>query len=287
VEQPRFTWDGLPVAPDEPHGAAIVVRRPAPGGDQEYLVLHRAHQGPGYEGDWAWTPPSGSRLPGEPVLPAALRELAEESGLRAAQLRPVDLGGIWAVFALDVAAGTRARVDAEHDRLEWVSLAEALARCKPDAVAAGLRQAARTAAVRLEFCPAAPAGRHLVVADDRARGYLRHYPAGDAIGIECAVDPGWLDGAGRGPQLIWQYVQQVVLAARPGARRIVAAPDRADPRLARVLEQAAFRRVREVAGDTGAPTEPLWALDVIKFFGELGVHRLGRDQLRGLGNDIN
>ena len=64
---PRFTWDGVPIAPDEPHGAAILARRPADGGLHEYLVLHRAHRGPDYEGDWAWTPPSGSRQPGEPV----------------------------------------------------------------------------------------------------------------------------------------------------------------------------------------------------------------------------
>jgi 8-oxo-dGTP pyrophosphatase MutT (NUDIX family) len=268
VEPERFTWDGLPVAPDEPHGAAIVVRRPGPGGAQQYLVLHRAHHGPGYEGDWAWTPPSGSRLPGEPVLAAAVRELAEESGLQAAQLRPVDLAGVWAVFAFDVSAGTQARVDAEHDRLEWVSLAEALERCKPDAVAAGLRHAAATAAIRLEFRPAAQAGRHLVVADDRACGYVRHYPAGDAIGIDCAVDPGRLDAAGLGPQLIWQYVREVVLAAHPGARQIVATPDAAESALIRALEQAAFRHVREI----DAAPKLLLALDISKIFGELRVH---------------
>lgn len=148
MELPRFTWDGLPVAPDEPHGAAIVVCRPRHGGDDEYLVLHRAHGGPANEGDWAWTPPSGSRLPGEPVLPAARRELAEETGLQSVQLRPVDLRGVWAVFAVDVPYGTQARLDAEHDRYEWVSLPEALGRCKPDAVADGLRAAAATAPAR-------------------------------------------------------------------------------------------------------------------------------------------
>lgn len=267
MEVPRFTWDGLPVAPDEPHGATIVVRRPTPGGDQEYLLLHRAHHGPAYDGDWAWTPPAGSRQPGEPVLAAAVRELAEESGLRAALLRPVDLRGIWVVFALDVPAGTQARVDAEHDRLEWVSLAEALARCKPDVVAGGLRQAAATAVARIEFRPAAEAGRHVAVADDRACGYLRHFPAGHEIGIECALDHGPPDVAGLWPQLIWQYVRQVVLTGHSRARRVVATPDIAGTRLICALEQAAFRRIGEVTGVGGAASQVLLTLDIGKIFG--------------------
>ncbi len=265
----QFTWDGLPVAPDEPHGAAIVVRRPAPGGKQEYLVLHRAHRGPAYDGDWAWTPPSGSRLPGEPILPSALRELAEESGLLAARLRPVDLRGAWAVFAVDVPAGAEARVDAEHDRLEWVSLTEALARCRPDAVAAGLRQAAQTVPVQLEFRPDARAGQHLVLADGQACGHARHYQAGEAIGIECAVDAGPPDRLGLLRQVIWLYAQEVVLTAHAGARLIIATPDVSDSRLTCALEQASFRRMREDDVDGAAPR--LLALDVGRVFGELGV----------------
>ena len=100
----RYTYDGLPIAQDPPHGAAIIVRRPAPDapGGREYLVLHRAHHGPDYAGDWAWTPPSGSRQPGEPVLGAALRELAEETGLEAAaaDLQAIDLSGPWVRFRL-------------------------------------------------------------------------------------------------------------------------------------------------------------------------------------------
>jgi len=71
-----------------------VVRRPdGKGGGWEYLPLHRAHRGAGYAGDWAWTPPSGARLPGEPVLAGALRELKEEAGIASAELVPIDLSG--------------------------------------------------------------------------------------------------------------------------------------------------------------------------------------------------
>src|SRR5258708_6028671 len=92
------TWDGLPVASDEPHGAAIVVRRRSAQGARAYLLLHRAYRGPDYDGDWAWTPPSGARLPREPVLAGALRELAEETGITGAEVIPGDLSGDWAVF---------------------------------------------------------------------------------------------------------------------------------------------------------------------------------------------
>lgn len=75
------TWDGKPISPDPPYGASIIVYRPSAKG-RRFLILHRAHRGPAYEGEWAWTPPSGARYPGEPVEQCAQRELAEETGLR-------------------------------------------------------------------------------------------------------------------------------------------------------------------------------------------------------------
>ena len=163
MQQPlRYTYDGVPITPDPPYGAAIIVRRPAPDGDHEaeYLVLHRAQHGPDYAGDWAWTPPSGSRQPGEAVLGAALRELAEEASIVAAEtdLRALDLCGAWVRFGLDVPAGTTARVDPEHDRLDWLPLDEAIARCRPATVADGLRLAAAATTAQRDV-PAAGHGR--------------------------------------------------------------------------------------------------------------------------------
>jgi 8-oxo-dGTP pyrophosphatase MutT (NUDIX family) len=217
-----YTWDGLPVAPDQPHGAAIYVRRSGTG---EYLILHRAHHGPDYEGDWAWTPPSGSRLPAEPVLGAALRELAEESGLAAAasDLRALDLSGAWVHFGLDVPAGAQPRLDAEHDRFEWLTGDAAIARCRPAVVGAGIRRAASVLPTEVAFRPLAtadlpavlgwqhephavrwlperleeaaaqrtyppriagesPAAVHVAVIGGRDAGFLQHYPVPDGYG---------------------------------------------------------------------------------------------------------
>lgn len=154
---PERTWDGLPVARDEPHGSQVVVRRPrqAGSGELEYLILHRARRGAGYEGDWAWTPPSGARLPGEAILAGALRELAEETGISGARLRPVDLSGPWAVFAVDAGAGTQVLLDAEHDRFAWLPADAAARRFAPEDVAATFRRAAALPALRVAFRPLA------------------------------------------------------------------------------------------------------------------------------------
>ena len=62
----------------------------------------------------------------------AVRELHEEIGLRACPL-PVLIDDVdWAVYAPEVPWGIRVAVDGEeHDRLEWVSFAEARRRCRP------------------------------------------------------------------------------------------------------------------------------------------------------------
>jgi ADP-ribose pyrophosphatase YjhB (NUDIX family) len=128
------TWDGEPVSREPPHGVTVVVAALAPAG-WRCLLLHRAHHGPLWEGDWAWTPPAGSRKPGEAVAACAIRELHEETGLDASP-RPVVTGDTgWAVFSLEVPWGTEIAVDGtEHDRFEWVTVAEALRRLRPAAV---------------------------------------------------------------------------------------------------------------------------------------------------------
>ncbi len=135
------TWDGEPVSREPPHGATVVVAALAPDG-WRCLLLHRAHRGPSWDRDWAWTPPAGSRKPGEAVTACAVRELREETGLVASP-RPVITEDIdWAVFALEVPWGTEVAVDgAEHDRFEWVTVAEVLRRSRPAAVSKSFRTA--------------------------------------------------------------------------------------------------------------------------------------------------
>src|SRR4051794_11769779 len=96
------TWDGKPIAAEDPRGCAVLVRRRLAAGELQTLLLHRAHNGPEYEGDWAWTAPAGARFPGEPVLAAASRELAEEAGIVGVPLVPHDLSTPWARFMIDV-----------------------------------------------------------------------------------------------------------------------------------------------------------------------------------------
>lgn len=147
-ELDRTTWDGKPIASHPPYGATVVVYRPTIR-DYEYLLLHRSHEGPDHEGDWAWTPPSGARFPGEEILECASRELMEETGL---QLRvdPIQRGNEeWAVFTALLSRPARIRLSKEHDRYEWVSLKQALAICKPARVGQGILDAAEVLALRL------------------------------------------------------------------------------------------------------------------------------------------
>ena len=138
------TWDGLPVAREPPFAVCIVVWREVAVG-REFLVLHRlAPGGADYEGEWAWTPPSGARWPGEEPDEAARRELHEETGL---ELEPVAARAARAtedaaLYVAQAATGDENRLDAEHDRFEWLPLEDALARCLPPVVAQELANAA-------------------------------------------------------------------------------------------------------------------------------------------------
>jgi 8-oxo-dGTP pyrophosphatase MutT (NUDIX family) len=268
-----YTWDGLPVAPDEPHGAAILARRSG-----EYLLLHRAHHGPGYQGDWAWTPPSGSRQPGESVLSAAVRELAEETAFLAApaDLRALDVSGPWAHFGLDVPMDARPKLDAEHDRFEWLPPLEAIARCKPALVADGIRLAESARYAEITFRPRAET-QHVAVVNGSDAGYLQHYRVTgdfaaavglpDTVGIDYTAGDPELAGCGVGPQLIWSYLRDVVLPAHPGARQVVASPDVASFLVVRALLQAGFAAAGEITMRGKPGPVRLCVLDRGKFFG--------------------
>jgi 8-oxo-dGTP pyrophosphatase MutT (NUDIX family) len=115
-------------------------------GGVDWLILHRAHDGPAYEGDWAWTPPSGARLPNEPIDECARRELLEETGLTLPlqALQATNQGmDSWAIYSAEATQDSVIVLDAEHDRFEWVTLEAALARCLPEPVGQGIRYVAQ------------------------------------------------------------------------------------------------------------------------------------------------
>lgn len=137
------TWDGEAIAPEPPYGAAVIVYRHS-GAATEFLLLHRAHNGPDYEGEWAWTPPSGARKPGETIDDCARRELLEEAGISAVVNR-TDVGlEDWSLYSVEVDESVDVRLaDPEHDRHEWVTLDVCRERCMPQRVAAGIIDVAR------------------------------------------------------------------------------------------------------------------------------------------------
>jgi 8-oxo-dGTP pyrophosphatase MutT (NUDIX family) len=132
------------VAPEPPFAASVVVWREGAGG-REFLLLHRlAPGGPAYEGGWAWTPPSGARLPGEEPDDAARRELFEETGLTLAIVptRGAAATEDVAPYVAQAAPSDAILLDAAHARFEWLALDDALERCLPAVVAEGLANAA-------------------------------------------------------------------------------------------------------------------------------------------------
>src|SRR5215213_11172525 len=128
-----FTWDGLPVAPDRPFAVAIVVWRQRKD-RREFLLLHRlAPGGPGYEGEWAWTPPAGARQPGEAPDSAASRELQEEIGvaLPLTALPYASASEDVALYVAEAPVDIEVALDDEHDVFLWVPVADAVERCLP------------------------------------------------------------------------------------------------------------------------------------------------------------
>jgi 8-oxo-dGTP pyrophosphatase MutT (NUDIX family) len=138
------TWDGLPVAGKPPYACCVVVWRRRVRGP-EFLVLHRrAAAGADYDGDWAWTPPSGARLPGEEPDEAAVRELREETGLvlPIAALREAAPSADVALYVAEAPPDADVVLDEEHDRYRWLPLDEAVRMCLPPEVGASLANAA-------------------------------------------------------------------------------------------------------------------------------------------------
>jgi 8-oxo-dGTP pyrophosphatase MutT (NUDIX family) len=135
----KTTWDGKPISSELPYGATIVVYRQ----NQrrlEYLILHRAYNNPSYEGEWAWTPPSGARYPGESVEECAVRELEEETGLVLQTERTSHGTEDWYVYVAEAEETDQIVVGVEHDRYKWVSLEEAVRRCQPEKVSVAIQR---------------------------------------------------------------------------------------------------------------------------------------------------
>ncbi len=182
------TWDGLAIADDWPNGATVVIRRT----DGDVLLVHRAHHGADFAGDWAWTPPSGARHPGEPLLVGALRELAEEAGITGVDITPIDLSGRWGLFAAEVEQDTAVTlVDVEHDQYQWVRPSVALTMCKPHVVAANIRRVAANPAPTITFRPLRRDDLASMVTWQASPPVARHWsdPVADVAAAEAKYGP--------------------------------------------------------------------------------------------------
>ncbi|MEX1019344.1 MAG: NUDIX hydrolase [Litorilinea sp.] len=133
------TWDGKAISAESPHGATIVVYRRKgtdyKKDDYEFLILHRA-QAAEANGDWAWTPPSGARYPGEMIDDCARRELWEETGLELC-IQPVGQPDqAWATYCAEASPEAIITLDEEHDMFAWIPAIVAVATCLPAFVGA-------------------------------------------------------------------------------------------------------------------------------------------------------
>jgi 8-oxo-dGTP pyrophosphatase MutT (NUDIX family) len=152
VANRETTWDGRPIAREPPYASCVVVWCTVRTGRQ-FLILHRLNAGgPDHHGDWAWTPPSGARLPGETPEGAAERELREETGL-ALPFQAIPEAAVSEDVALYVAEAppvVEVVLDHEHDAFVWLTLDEAVAKCLPAEVGTCIKNAAAWLDVQLQ-----------------------------------------------------------------------------------------------------------------------------------------
>lgn len=106
---------------------------------------------------------------------------------------------------------------------------------------------------------AEPTAMHAILLNGRAIGYMQHYLLSsypdyqlalgiydDAAGIDYIIGDEAFVGRGFGPQIIRQYVQEIVLPAYPGISSVISSPSPENARSLRALEKAGFRQERTV-----------------------------------------
>jgi dATP pyrophosphohydrolase len=147
----------------------------------QYLVLRRS-EGRSLPG--VWQPITGKRERGETAVRAAVREVAEETGLTPLRLWSLETQTVFfdavadafvllPLFALEVAPGAPVRLSREHDAFAFVSAGEAARRVLWESQRRGL------SAVRAEVLRSRRLARELELpSPGRSRGRLANRAAG-------------------------------------------------------------------------------------------------------------
>lgn len=115
----------------EERDAAVIVWRYTVEG-RDYLVLHRRGAPP--EGDGAWSMPAGSCDDHRKLRDCAAEALHAQTGLVLA-LSPVEAPVEFPVFSARADADAVVSLGPDYDDHAWVSVDDALARCRPARVA--------------------------------------------------------------------------------------------------------------------------------------------------------